>query len=110
VGEVAGATALLVHDLISTGGTLVRTAKAARRAGARSVLALVSHGPLMPGAAEALGDLSIDRIIVTDSVPSFRLAGSPVRHKIDVLGVAPLLAEAIRRMHEGRALTDLFVF
>jgi ribose-phosphate pyrophosphokinase len=110
VGEVAGATALIVDDLISTGGTLVRTAKAARRAGARRVIALVTHGLFMPGAAEALGDPAIERLVITDSVPPFRLAGSPVKHKIEVLRAAPLLAEAIRRMHEGRALTDLFVF
>jgi len=85
VAEVAGTTVLVVDDLLSTGGTLVRRAKAARRAGARRVIALVTHGLFMPGAAESLGDPSIERLIITDSVPPFRLAGSSVKHKIEVL-------------------------
>jgi len=109
VGEVAGATALIVDDLISTGGTLVRTARAARRAGARRVIALVTHGLFMAGAKEALADPAIERLVVTDSVPAVRLAGSAVKDKVEVLTTAPLLAETIRRMHEGQALTDLLV-
>jgi ribose-phosphate pyrophosphokinase len=110
VGDAAGATALIVDDLISTGGTLLRAARAARKAGARRVLALVTHGLFMPGAAEAIADPAIDRLVVTDAVPPFRLGTSPVRSKIDTLPAAPLLAETIRRLHEGQSLTDLIVF
>lgn len=110
VGDVAGATALVIDDLISTGGTLLRAARAARKAGARRVLALVTHGLFMPGAAEAMADPAIDRIVATDSVPPFRLAPGPVRDKLDILPSAPLFAEAIRRLHQGRPLTDLLVF
>jgi ribose-phosphate pyrophosphokinase len=108
VGDVAGATALVVDDLISTGGTLLRAARAARNAGARRVIALVTHGLFMTGAADAVADPAIDRLVVTDTIPPFRLANAP-RDKIDTVPAAPLLAETVRRLHCGQALTDLMV-
>jgi ribose-phosphate pyrophosphokinase len=110
VGDVAGATCIIVDDLISTGGTLVRAARAARAHGARRVLACVAHGLFMPGAETALADPAIDRILVTDVVPPFRLPAGPVRDKLDIVPAAPLLGEAIRRLHEDQPLTDLLVF
>ena len=110
VGDVSDATCIIVDDLISTGGTLVRAARAARAHGARRVLACVAHGLFMPGAETALADPAIDRIIATDVVPPFRLPAGPVRDKLDIVPAAPLLAEAIRRLHEDKPLTDLLVF
>jgi ribose-phosphate pyrophosphokinase len=110
VGDVNGATALVIDDLISTGTTLLRAARAARQAGAKRVLALVTHGLFMPGAATVVADPAIDRLIVSDAVPPFRLGRDAPRDKIETLAVAPLLAEAIRRLHEERPLTDLLVF
>jgi len=110
VGDVAGGTALIIDDLISTGGTLVRAACAARKAGATHVTALVTHGLFMPGAEVALADPAIDRIVITDSVPAFRLCSGTARAKLDILPVAPLLAEAVRRLHAGDTLGDLLVF
>jgi ribose-phosphate pyrophosphokinase len=110
VGDVAGATALIVDDLISTGGTLLRAARAARKAGAERVVALVTHGLFMSGAAEVLADPAIDRLVVTDAVPPFRLQAGPAHDKVDILPAAPLLAEAIGRLHAAQPLTDLIVF
>jgi ribose-phosphate pyrophosphokinase len=110
VGDVAGTTALVIDDLISTGGTLLRAAQAARKAGARRVIALVTHGLFMPGASDVIADLAIDRLVVTDTVPPFRLDVNAPRDKIDTVHAAPLLAEAVRRLHDGLALTDLMVF
>lgn len=110
VGDVTGATALVIDDLISTGGTLVRAARAARSAGARRVIALTAHGLFMEGAAEALADPALDRLVVTDTVPPFRLPAGATRDKLDILPSAPLFAEAIARLHEGRPLTELLVF
>jgi ribose-phosphate pyrophosphokinase len=109
-GDADGATALIIDDLISTGGTLVRTARTTRKRGARRVIALAAHGLFMPGAADALADPAIDRIVITDSVPPFRLADSPVLSKLHVLAAAPLIAETIRRLHSGTSLSDLLVF
>ena len=110
VGDVDGATVLVIDDLISTGGTLLRAAQAARRGGAKRIVALVTHGLFMPGSEAAIADPAIDRLVVTDSVPAFRLADAAARGKTDVLPVAPLLAEAIRRLRSGAALSDLSVF
>lgn len=110
VGDVHGATALIIDDLISTGGTLVRAAKAARNAGACRIIALAAHGLFMEGAAEALADPVIERIVITDAVPAFRLPLGATRDKLDILPSASLFAEAIARLHEGRTLTDLLVY
>ena len=110
VGDVRDATCIVVDDLISTGGTLVRAAQAALRGGGRRVIACVAHGLFMAGAAETLADPAIERILATDSVPPFRLPAGTVREKLDIVGAAPLLAEALRRLHVGEPLTDLMVF
>lgn len=109
VGDVEGATGIIVDDLISTGGTLVRAAQAARKAGARRILACVTHGLFMPGSETALADPAIERIVVADTVPPFRLGEGPVREKLDIVPVGPLLAEVIRRLHHDMPLTDLRV-
>lgn len=110
VGDVKDATVLLVDDLISTGGTLVRAARAAKQAGARRVIAMAAHGLFMPGAAEALADPAIERVVVTDAVPPFRLEGCEVAGKVEVVACAPLLGEAISRLATDAPLTDLLVY
>ena len=108
-GDVIGSTALIVDDLISTGGTLLRTARSARTAGAKRVLAFVTHGLFMTGAAEVLVDPALDQVVISNAVPPFRLEPAQAK-KLVILPAAPLLAEAIRRLHEERSLTDLIVF
>jgi ribose-phosphate pyrophosphokinase len=105
VGDVDGATVLVIDDLISTGNTLVRAARAARQRGARRVIAMVTHGLFMSGSAETLADPAIDRIVVTDTVPPFRLGPGAARDKLDVLEAAPLFADAIACLHDGRGLS-----
>lgn len=109
-GDVKDATALIIDDLISSGTTLLRAAEAARRAGACEVLALVAHGLFMEGSEAAVTHPAISRVITTDSVPPFRVKPGPMRNKVEVLTCAPFLAEAIRRLHEEKPLSDLLVF
>ncbi len=109
IGDVAGATALVIDDLISTGGTLLRAARAARAAGAKRVIALVTHGLFMKGASESLADPAIEHVLISDSVPAFRLPAGPARDKLKILQTAPLLAEAIKRLHNDEAFADLLV-
>jgi ribose-phosphate pyrophosphokinase len=109
-GDAEAALCIVVDDLVSTGGTLVRAAKAARHHGAREVIACVAHGLFMPGAETALADMAIDRIIVTDTVPPFRLPQGPVLAKLEEVSAAPLLAEAIRRLHHNEPLADLLMY
>jgi ribose-phosphate pyrophosphokinase len=109
VGDVDGATVLIIDDIISTGGTLLRAARMARNAGARRVIGIVTHGLFTQGAAAVIADPAIDRVVVADSVAPFRLDAVD-RNKIDTIPAAPLLADAIRRLHLGQALSDLMVF
>lgn len=110
VGDVAGATVLMIDDLISTGTTLLRAAKAARKAGAVKVIAIVTHALFAQGADMVLADPAIDRFVVTDSVSVARAGPAATHQKIERIAVAPLLAETIRRLHQGAPLTDLLVF
>jgi ribose-phosphate pyrophosphokinase len=105
VGDVEGATVLVIDDLISTGNTLMRTARAARQRGARRVIAMVTHGLFMSGSAEIFADPAIDRLVITDTVPPFRLAPGTARDKLDILPATPLFADAIARLHDGRGLS-----
>jgi ribose-phosphate pyrophosphokinase len=101
-GEVGGMTVLLLDDLIASGDTMKRAALALRQAGARDVVAFAAHGLFIGQAADVLGDDSISKIMVTDSVPPFRLPQSgPVRSKLRVASVAPLFAQAIQASHEA---------
>ncbi len=110
VGDVKGKTALIIDDMISSGATLLRTARAAKKLGARRVFALVAHGLFMEGSEAAVVDPAIDGMIVTDSVPPIRVKPGPMANKITTLSCAPLLAEAIARLHQNEGLADLLVF
>ena len=99
-GDVEGATVLLLDDLIASGETLQRSAAALRRAGARDVVGCAAHGLFVDNAPQLLAANGLSRLIVTDSVPPFRLPdGGPVRAKLSVVSAAPLFAQAIRASH-----------
>lgn len=95
VGDVCGATLLIFDDMISSGATMVRAARALKAAGARRVIALAAHGLFVADAAAVLDRAPIDRIFVTDSVdtPPLRELGLRTR----VVTAANLFADSIRR-------------
>ncbi len=105
--DVKGRTVLIIDDLISTGTTLLRAARAAREHGARRVYAAASHGLFIGQANQLLTDPALDKVVVTGSVPPFRLDPNIVQEKLVVLDAAGLFAEAIRRMHEGGSIVEL---
>lgn len=107
VGDVAGKDAIIVDDLIGSGTTLIRTAKACREQGAVCVFAAATHGMFTGNAPQALADSALEEIVVTDSVAPYRLAGSEAVRKVRVLSCAPLFAEAVRRLHSGGSLVEL---
>lgn len=97
-GDVEGADVLLLDDLIATGGTLVRAARALRAAGARRVVACAAHGLFVEGAERTLADPALDRVVVCDSVPAFRVpAASPLRARLTVASCVPMFAHALRQ-------------
>ena len=107
VGAVDGATVLIVDDLISSGGTMTRAASALREHGARKVIALAAHGLFTGDAAEKLLGQEIDRWLVTDTVPPFRLPAVLAGRRVETVSAAPLIAEAIRRLHEDGSLVEI---
>jgi ribose-phosphate pyrophosphokinase len=107
VGDVSGRSVLLVDDMISGGTTMARAAEVCHKAGAREVLALAAHGAFVPEASRVLADAPIDRITVLDHIPAFALDASLVQAKLTQLEASGLVAEAIRRMHEGGSLVEL---
>jgi ribose-phosphate pyrophosphokinase len=107
VGELENRTAIIVDDLISSGTTLARAAAACKRLGAGKVFAAASHGAFNGAAAEMLADPALDKVLVTDSIPPFRLPPVLLEERVEVLDCAPLFAEAIRRLHGGGSLVEL---
>ena len=106
-GDVAGRCAIIVDDLIGAGTTILRTAAACRRLGASAVYAAASHGLFVGEAPRMLADEALSGLVVTDSVPPFRLPPGPVRDKLVVLPTTRLFAEAIERIHGGGSITAL---
>ncbi len=107
VGEVKDRDAIIVDDLISTGNTLARSARACRNAGAARVFAAATHGLFAGEAGSVLADGAIERIVVTDTVPAFRLEPGAALGKLAVVSCSALFAEAIERMHNGHSVADL---
>ena len=107
IGEVEGRTALIVDDIVDTGGTLGKVAQAIKDAGAREVLASCSHAVLSGSAMDIIERSPLSRLIVTDSIPlSEEKKRSP---KIVSLTIAELMGKAIRNIHEEASVTSLFV-
>ena len=106
-GDVADALVLVMDDLISTGGTMLRAADACLQGGARCVYALAAHGLFTGRAQEVIADPRLARTMVTDSVPPIRLRPEIVQEHVEIVSVAPLFAEAIRRCHDGGSIVDL---
>jgi ribose-phosphate pyrophosphokinase len=106
-GEVSGRTAVIVDDLISSGTTLARTAQVCLAHGATRVWAVAAHGLFVAGAIEALSSVALERVVVLNTVRPFRLPAPIQASKLVLLDAAPLLGEAIRRLHTGGSLVDL---
>jgi ribose-phosphate pyrophosphokinase len=95
-GDVSGKAVLVLDDLISSGDTMLRAAHALRREGACKVVAFAAHGLFAGTAADTLAEKLFEKVVVSDSVTSFRLAPlAAVRAKLVVVGIAPMLAQAI---------------
>jgi ribose-phosphate pyrophosphokinase len=106
IGEVDGKNVVIFDDIVSTGSTLVEAAKALKEAGARDIYAAATHGVLCGGAADRISESVVKELVVTDSIPHDPASLPP---RIRVLSVAPLLAEAIRRIHDEESLSSLFI-
>jgi ribose-phosphate pyrophosphokinase len=104
-GDVDGRDCVVVEDIITTGSTISKLAVALRAQGAKRVLIAASHPVLTGDALERLKKADVEEVIVTDTVP---VAPEKMGPPLKVLSVAPLLAEAIIRVHENRSVSELF--
>jgi len=108
VGDVKNRTVLMIDDMISTGGTICEAAKLVKKHGARNVVAACTHPVLVGLAMERLADSPIERVVVTNTIPVFPRC-QKLEDKITELSVAPLLGEAIHRIHHHKSVSSLFV-
>lgn len=107
VGNVQGKTVIILDDLISSGTTLARAARACVQQNARKVYAAATHGAFVGQAAQVLQEKALKEVVITSSIPPFRLPDGILNQKVKVLDIAPLLAEAVLRLHTGGSLVDL---
>jgi ribose-phosphate pyrophosphokinase len=106
IGEVEGKTAVMLDDMVDTAGTLVQAADALRAKGVKNIFACATHAILSGPAIERLEKSQIEELVVTNTVP---LGEKALCRKIRVLSVAPLLGEAIKRIHFQDSVSSLFV-
>lgn len=107
IGDVAGKNAIIVDDMIDTAGTLTQAVDTILRHGAKKVSACATH-PVFSGAAiTRIQDSQLQEVVVTDTIPLSPLARKCA--KIKQLTVAPLLAEAIKRIHGNDSVSSLFI-
>ena len=105
VGDLEGKEAIIIDDLIDTAGTMVAAVNMLINRGAKRVIACVTHGVLSGPAVERLTNSQIEQVIATNTIP----LGEKMFSKLKVVSVAPLLGEAIKRIHEEESVSSLFV-
>lgn len=107
VGDVKNNTAIIIDDLISTGGTIVRTANACKAKGCNKVYAAATHGLFSGKSDQLFANESLEKIIITNTIPFFRLKSEIVKNKLVLLDVSSLLSEAINRIYSGNSIVEL---
>jgi len=113
IGNPRGKRVLLIDDLIGTGGSVIEATRLLLQEGAAEVAVGAIHGVLAGGAIGHLEDSPLSQIVVTDTLPVAQQAlsgpnGATHHQKLRVLSVAPMLAEAIQRIHDDRSVSEMF--
>jgi ribose-phosphate pyrophosphokinase len=106
IGDVRGQDAVVIDDMIDTAGTLIQAVGALEREGARRILACGVHPVLSGPAVERIVTSPLEEVVVTNSIP---VSAEKRAARVTVLSVAPLLGEAIRRIHDEESVSTLFV-
>jgi ribose-phosphate pyrophosphokinase len=106
IGETKGRDCILIDDIVDSAGTLCNAAQALMESGARSVRAVVTHGVLSGGAVARVAASPMEELVVTDSIQATEAVR--VSDNVRQVTIAPLLAEAIRRISEEKSVSSLF--
>ncbi|MAE47214.1 MAG: ribose-phosphate pyrophosphokinase [Planctomycetes bacterium] len=104
IGDVEGRNCVIVDDMISTGGSITQAAETLKRNGAARVVIAVSHAVLCGPAVERIENAPVETVLVTDTIP---LKNKP--SNLQVVSTAPLIAHAIRNIHENNSISGLFM-
>jgi len=105
LGEVKGMNALIIDDLVATAGSLVEAANALKKAGAKDIYAAITHPVLSGPAIKRIEASPLKKLFVTNTIP---VEDGKKHKKVKVLSIAPLLAEAIKRIHNEESISCLF--
>ncbi|MCD6223392.1 MAG: ribose-phosphate pyrophosphokinase [Deltaproteobacteria bacterium] len=106
IGEVKDKIAIIVDDMVDTGGTLINASEALKKAGAKRIYACCTHPILSGNAVKKIESSSIEKLIVTNTI---KLSSERTSSKIEVLSVAPLIGEAIKRISNKESVSSLFL-
>ncbi len=107
VGDVRNKDAIIIDDLISTGGTIVRTANACKAKGCNKVYAAATHGLFAGKSDQLFTNESLEKIVITNTIPFSRLKSESVNNKLVSIDVSPLISEVIKRIHSGNSIVEL---
>ena len=107
IGDVKGKFAVVIDDMIDTAGTLTQAAETIMKNGALKVAAVTTHPVLSGPAIQRINDSPLEFVVVTDSIPLKESAKQTGKYK--VISVAPLIAEAIKRIHSNESVSSLFI-
>ncbi len=107
IGDVSKKTAIILDDMIDTAGTLIQAVDTCAKNGAKRVFAVATHPVLSGPAVSRISESKLDRLIVTDTIPL--TAAAKASGKIEVITVAPLIGEAIKRIHGNDSVSSLFI-
>ena len=105
VGEVRGRLCVVIDDMVDTGGTIAKAVEQLLDEGASDVVIAATHGVLSGPAVDRIQKSSLREVVVTDTIP---LPAAKQIHQIKTLSVAPLIGEAIKRIHRGESVGALF--
>jgi ribose-phosphate pyrophosphokinase len=108
IGDVEGRNAIIIDDLIATGGSICQAARVLKEKGAKDIYVAATHPVLCGAAAEKLNEAPIKKIAVTDTIPLNEHVKKGLGSKIKVLTVSNLLGEAIKRIHTNTSISSMF--
>ena len=106
IGDVDGRDCIIVDDMIDTAGTLAKAAVALKEKGAKSVIAYATHPVFSGNAYKTIDESELDEVIVTDTIP---LSTTESSDKIRVISIASLLAETMRRINNGKSVSEIYM-
>lgn len=105
IGDISGKDVVIIDDIIDTAGTIAKAASVLKKFGAKKVYGCASHGVLSGPAIERIKDSELEKFVISDTIP---LPEEKKIDKIDIISVAPIFAEAIRRIHNNESVSKLF--